>query len=130
MPDIFGLDLAGIIDDSIQSAGGTLSVSLVKVTPGTRTTGDLAAGTNAAEGSPLRGRGFFDDAQLKRMDSSLVQQGDRVVLVFGASIPGRIPPEPDDILIVEDEETETLTIISIIERDPAAATYICHTRKT
>lgn len=126
MPDLFGLDIAGIIADSIESAGGVLSGKLIKVTRGTRTSGSLAAGTNPTK-KPFGFKGFYDDSRALKLPESLIQRGDRVVVLLGATIQSGAIPEPNDKIILEGEET---TIDRIIDRDPAAATYTCLTRKT
>ena len=43
---LFGIDIAREVYDGIRSAGNVVAMSLVRVTPGTRTTGALTAGTN------------------------------------------------------------------------------------
>lgn len=136
MPDLFGLDIAGLVADSIASAGGVLDVTLTKVSRGTRTPGNLAAGTNPTTADhPCKG--FFDDRQLLKLrgvkdegGSSLVRRGDRALVILGATLPAGVQPEPSDVATVQDDQTETVTVDRIIERDPAAATYVCHCRST
>lgn len=126
MPDLFGLDIAGIIADSIESAGGVLSGKLFKVTSTDRTTGALTGGTNPInKGHAFKG--FYDDRQLRTLPESLVQQDSRMIVLLGATIEGGVVPTPGDSILLEGDET---TIDRIIERDPAAATYSCLVRKT
>jgi hypothetical protein len=124
MPDLFGLDIAGIVNDALEEAGGVLSGVLIKVAPGSRTSGSLTSGTNPTE-TPHSFKGFYDNRQLSRLPETRVQQGDRAVLLLGASISGGVEPEPGDKITMEGETT---SVQSIIERDPAAATYIVQTR--
>ncbi len=51
MPNLFGIDIAGIINSEIAAAGGVLSGTLTKTAPGTRTAGSLTAGS-ATIGKP------------------------------------------------------------------------------
>jgi hypothetical protein len=126
MAELFGLDIAKLVNDGLAAAGGVLDAELIKVVAGSRTAGNLTGGTNPSE-RPLRCKGFYDDAQLSRLPETLVQKGDRVAAILGASVPGRVEPEPGDKVTLEDETT---TIQRIIERDPASALYLCQVRKT
>lgn len=114
------------IGKEIPNAGLTRDGVLVKLTRGTRTAGDLDGGTNP---TPTRHRfkGFYDDRQLSKLPDSLVQRGDRMVLMLGDTIQGGAEPEPSDEVELEGETT---TIDRVVERDPANATYLCLVRKT
>lgn len=132
MPKLFGLDIAGIIAKEIRKAGDVLDLTLWKVSQGTPTEGEEVDGTNPSE-QPLRGKGFFDDSQLvpllgarNEAGEPLVYEGDRVAIILGASLPGRIPPAPHDQIEMEGEK---LFIHRILHRDPAAATYTCQCRR-
>lgn len=46
MPDLFGLDLAGIVADAIGVAGGLRPATLIRVYPGSRVPGALTGGTH------------------------------------------------------------------------------------
>ena len=124
--ELFGIDIAKVVNDAIASAGGVLDATLIKVTAGTRTAGSLTSGTNPTE-SPLRCKGFYDDAQKSRFPNTLVQKDTRIAAILGASVPGRVAPEPGDKITLENETSE---VLEILERDPASALYLCLVRKT
>lgn len=125
MANLFGLDIAGIVNSSIASAGGVLDATLVKVSAGSRTSGSLTDGTNPTE-QTLRCKGFYDDHQLRKYPETRVQAGDRMAVLLGASIPGRVAPVPGDEITMDGETNE----VQSVERDPASATYACHVRNT
>lgn len=119
MPDIFQAQIA----EQINQALGPLvfGVTLVKHTPGTRT--NSTGGTNPTTANHVC-RGFIDDYNSRRIDGSIIRQGDRVCTILGASLPAGIVPEPNDSVIAE---SQTRTIVSVV-RDPAGATYECQIR--
>lgn len=127
MPDLFGIDIAQEVLDAIDGAGGVLDGTLYKVTPGTRTAGALAGGTNPTRSRPYRFKGFYDDQQLLKLDASLVKREHRAVLILGASLPSGITPAPNDEVLLEGDTT---VVDRIIERDPAAATWVLMVRRT
>lgn len=116
---LFGLDIAGIVNQSIAAAGGVLAATLIKVFPGTRTPGSLALGTNATTAS-YAARGFFTTLEQQFIDGDLVKRTDRAVVLLGASIPGRVVPVAGDRVRMEGRAWQ---VIAVLDRDPAAATY-------
>ena len=110
---LFGIDIAGTLSSAISSAGGVTSAVLIKRTPGTRTSGNPAAGTNATEiRIPCQAivDGSDAEAAITLLGASIVYQGARVV------------PEAGDAIEVRGR---TLEIGERPEADPAAATYTC-----
>ena len=124
MADIFGLDLAGIVNDAINDAGGLIPLTLLTRTGGTRTTGDPAGGRNATE-SPSTGQGIIEDYLDDEIDGTVVRQGDRRVLIMGASLPSGVVPSTNDSVTIEGR---TYKIVGPVKRDPAAASYTCQAR--
>ena len=123
MPNLFGLDIAGIVNDSIAAAGGVLDAVLIKVTSGTRTVGVLTGGLNPTEAS-YACKGFIDNYAARQYDNELILQGDRKITLLGASIAGaQVPSIADKVTI----EGTTWNIVGVV-RDPAAATYECQAR--
>lgn len=121
MPDLFGLDIAGIINDGIADAGGVLDVSLIKVTHGDR--GSNSTGGEARiESAPIACKGFINNKTSMRKGDSLTTEENNSVLILGASLPAGTIPELNDKITVEGS---TFQIIKTPKRDPAAATYIC-----
>ena len=110
---LFGLDIAGTLSSAISSAGGVTSAVLIKRTPGTRTSGNPAAGTNATEiRIPCQAivDGSDAEAAITLLGASIVYQGARVV------------PEAGDAIEVRGR---TMEIGERPEADPAAAAYTC-----
>ena len=121
MPKLFGVDIAGIVAQSI--GPGVLPTVLTKVTPGTRTPGDLTGGTNPTT-TDYSARGFLDDYRDFQIDGTIIQRGDRIALLIGDTIASSQVPEPGDKITVEGA---TYNVVNV-KRDPAAATYECQVR--
>ncbi len=118
MPNLFGLDIAKLVADNIAAAGGVLDVTLTKTTPGTRTAGSLAAGTNPTT-TGYACKGFIEDRTQSNRPGSLVQSGGKVVSIFGATLDTGVVPAPTDTVTIEGS---TFTVLEV-GRDPAAAVY-------
>lgn len=119
MPDLFGLDIAGILETAIDRAGGLRPATLVKVVPGARTPGSLTGGTNAdpvsyaTQGTVTRGNVADPGTLTRREDVS--------IMLLGAAL-GRagVEPEVGDRVIVDGV---TYAVTGPVGSDPAAATY-------
>lgn len=121
MSQLFGLDIAQIVADSIASAGDVQDVTLIKVTPGTRTPGRLTGGTNPSE-TTHTARGFRDSLTTLR-PGTLVENASAVVYILGATIAGGQVPEPNDRITIGGL---TFTIVEGgVSTDPADALYLC-----
>jgi hypothetical protein len=121
---LFGADIAGEINKALGNLQGfSGSVVLTKVSVGTRTSGDPGAGTNPTE-TTYTVNGFVDSYQDQRTFETLVQSGDRVVSIFGDSLPSGIVPSSDDKVTTEGQ---TYTIVAV-SRDPDRALYECLSR--
>jgi hypothetical protein len=119
MPDLFGIDIAGIINDSITEAGGLVDAVLVVVEAGQRIPSDLTSGTNPIETSKDC-QGFKDTLDRLRPDTVVAEATD-LILLLGASIQDEAIPKTGDKIIIENETKSILKV----KRDPAAATYEC-----
>lgn len=120
MVTLFGLDIAAEVNNAISAAGNIAEATLVKVTPGTRTPGQLSGGTNPTRTSHAA-RGIRESITRRRPET-LLQDTRAIISLLGASIAGGAIPETGDEIIIEGE---TFTIIGPVERDPAAALYVC-----
>lgn len=96
--------------------------TLITVTPGVRTAGRTSAGTNPTETS-VSCRGLVTTWKRNMLGATIVQVGDRVVMLFGATLGAATPAVGSKITI----ENITSRVIDV-ERDPAGATYACLTR--
>lgn len=120
---LFGVDIAKEVNRAAGS--GLLPATLTVVTAGERVPGRLAHGTEpTTEDYPCRG--VLEDYTERQIDGDIVRVGDRRVLLLGASISGgAVVPKPTDRITIESVEYT----IARVERDPAAATYVCQVRR-
>lgn len=125
MPDIFGLNLAKIIDDSIVKAGGTNTGVLIKTIGGVRTPGNLTGGTNNTTQN-YDFRGFRDNSTNKRRSGETVKAAGETVSIFGNSLPAGVEPEANDKVTIEGI---TFEVLEVKERDPAAALYVLEVKR-
>ncbi len=121
MANLFGVDIAGIIDGAMSS--GLLPATLHSIAIGTRTAGDPTAGTNPTT-TDHACRGIQDDYNENEIDGDLVRVGDRKILLIGNSIAELVVPKPNDEVTIEGRR---YTVVRV-KRDPAAATYLCQGR--
>ena len=123
MADLFanlGINIANLIDQNLSVS--LLPTTLTVVTPGTRGA-SLIDGTNPTT-QDIQGRGFIDDYGDNDIDGTLIQAGDRRVLIITNSFPGQPTPKNGDRITIENA---TYNIVAV-KRDPAAATYTCQVR--
>lgn len=118
MPDLFGIDIAGIVADSIASAGGVVAGTLTKITAGTRTPGSLTAGTNPT--STVHTFQGFIAKKTTRADVTLVSETMSVATILGASISPAVVPEVGDTILLEGV---SWSLVQLLSRDPAEAVY-------
>lgn len=117
MPNLFGLNIAKIIDDAIVGAGGVLTGTFHKRADGTRTPGELTSGVNPTF-TDYPCRGFIELKTNRRQDGTLIEdEGERITLL-GNSFPV-VPEQGDEVTM----EGTRWTIVKVYKRDPAAATY-------
>lgn len=113
----YGIDIAKLINQHISPA--VLPATLTKVTPGTRTAGQLTGGTNPTTTS-YACRGFIDSKNRHDRDGELIDNGTETILLIGDSISGgTVAPTVGDRVTIEG----TLYVIQTVGRDPAGATY-------
>lgn len=124
MPALFGIDIAALIASNM--GPGLLPATLRKVTPGTRDPSDLSGGTNPTE-QAFACRGIIDEYRESQFDGTLIQRGDRKVLILGGTLPSGVVPEQGDKISIEGQ---VFQVVGVPSRDPAAATYTCQARKT
>ncbi len=120
MPILFGLDIAALVNDGLQEAGGVLDATLIKVSPGTRTPGDLTGGTNPTTTTHAC-KGFLESKGERRINGTLVSDGAVLASILGASLPVGVVPTVNDRLTIEGT---TYDVKEIAGRDPAAALYV------
>lgn len=118
MANLFGLNIAKIINDSIASAGGVLSGTLTHYTPGARTPGDPAAGLNPTS-TAHSFKGFFELKEVRRK-GQIDTQVTPVVTLLGASISPAVVPIVNDVVIIDGR---TLRLVELRSADPASAVF-------
>jgi len=120
---LFGLDIDKLVFDGVKSAGGLPSVTFTKVVQGARTAGASLSGPTETT-TTHTGQGFFESLRKTTFDETVVEKGDKVVAILGASITPTAEPAPDDEVTIEGE---TLRIVAV-ETDPAKALWLCLSR--
>lgn len=126
MPNLFGIDIAGILNSALGSSGPAplLPATLSKIIEGDRDPDDLAAGPERTS-SDYTATGMISSYSASKIDGTIIQANDREVMLLGASIEDGAIPEMGDRITIEGEE---YVIVGIPDRDPAAATYTCQVR--
>ncbi len=111
--------IAKQVGKAMKKAGMTKPATLTLVSPGTRTPGAVSGGTNATS-TNYSARGLVTSYQAREIDGTIVQVNDKWNI--GAGKP--FPSAGCQITI----EGATYRVISV-DRDAAAATYVCQSRK-
>lgn len=119
MTKLFGLDIARLVDQSIRSAGGVLSGTLVRSVPGTRTSGDLAGGLQPTT-TTHSCRGFVETRQSRRSDSTVPVSYPQVS-VLGASVTPAAVPAVNDLVTFGGRRYR---LLELLQSDPAEALYV------
>lgn len=119
MPDLFGLDIAGVLNDAMGS--DLLQGQLRKKAREARAPGNLTGGTAGAFGDPVDFNGFIEERSEENRGNTLTRLGGKVVSVLGGSLPAGTIPERGDSLAIEGETY----VIKKTTRDPAGAMYEC-----
>lgn len=102
---------------------GLLSATLTKVTIGARTPGSYTSGPSVSTTNHTC-RGVISDYDERQIDGSLVQRGDRRVLLLGGSLPSSVVPAPNDEVTIEGTKYSIVNV----RRDPAGASYTLQVR--
>jgi len=118
-PNIFGVDLAGKVNDALGPL--VFDLTLTVVTPGTRV--GITDGTQPSEVT-YTVKGFVSEYKDGEIDGEIIKEGDRKVSILGGSLSSGIVPKPNDKITIGGE-TKRIVRIS---RDPAAAVYKCQVR--
>lgn len=117
---IAGIDVSGLIKKEIGQnvlKDPAHVAVLTTFTLGTRT-GNLTGGTERPS-TDSTGKGFIDETKIESVKGTLVKDGETIVNLIGDSFTA-VPKINDHILI-----ESTLYVIKVLDRDPAAAMYIC-----
>ncbi len=117
---LFGIDIAGIVNDAIGEASGLRPSQLVKTVSGTPTAGAITSGNNSTE--TVHTCQAFVEISKERVGDSLVETGGKTASILGASVSPTAEPATGDVLIVDGV---SYTIGEIKDVDPARALFVC-----
>ena len=120
---LFGVDISGLVNQNI--GPGVLAATLTVYTTGARTPGQPTKGTNPTN-VVYPCKGFIAKTARKDIDGTLVDDGTVTIILIGDSISGgAVAPKLEDRITIEGRSYT----IKVIDRDPAAATYTCVSRR-
>ena len=124
--ELFGVDIAGIVADA--TSGQLLPVAVTRYVAGERAPGNLTGGQNRVPATVVGIEGFFEDFTREPPPGVTVEVGDRKAVLIGDTIPAGGHPLKNDAITIEGE---TLYMVQLLSRDPAAATfvYLCRDRR-
>jgi hypothetical protein len=117
--------IAKTVYKATKKAGLLSPMTLIKVTPGTRTPGAVSGGTHPTETS-FTCDGIEEDYTAYQLANQLAKVGDKRIRIFGASLKTGTVPEPNDKVT---SDGTTYRIIGPVGRDAASACYVCQCRK-
>lgn len=118
MPNLFGLNIAKLVSDSIAQAGGVRPGVLSHMAPGARTAGDLASGVNPT--TTMHSFKGFVERRVVRRRGFIEPMDTPVVTLLGASVSPSVVPAINDVVTVDGAE---YTLLELLSADPAAAVY-------
>lgn len=120
---LFGVDISGIIAQTMGN-GNVPRGTLIRAIPGTRDPADSTGGTRPTERRhPFDG--FYEKLSFRFQGDSRVLASDSQVTIIGDSLPSGIVPLPGDQIELTGR---TMSVIVMLEGDPAQATYLCAVR--
>lgn len=123
MPDLFGLDIKGIVADAITSAGGLVSGTLTEIVTGART-GDITGGKAHTETVHTFTDGILSGYSDDEINGTTIQKGDQQILIIAGSLSSAVVPETNWKVAIEGK---TYRVVNV-SRDPAEATYALQVR--
>lgn len=115
---LFGVDIAGIVAKNI--GPGLLPVTITRVTEGVRQPGNLSGGREATSAQITGTRGIWEDLPRNPPPGIEFELNDRIAMLIGNTIPAGFIPQRGDAIEIEGI---TLTVVQLLSRDPAAASY-------
>lgn len=121
MPDIFGVDLAGIINEAFSPL--VFDQVLTKSVT-TRDPADSTKTVSVSTDYPCKG--FVDVYVDKWVAGTTVKVDDHKIVILGDSLPVGIVPEPGNKITAEGRVY--IIVKDGVARDPAAATYECQSK--
>lgn len=120
MPKLFGVDIAKELSTAMSP--GLLTAKLIKVTVTNPVTANTTEGGLTEKSYSCKG--VISDYSDLQVDGTVIQTGDRRIVLLAGSLPSNISPDTGDFIEIEGGKS---TIVQVF-RDPAGATYTCQTR--
>ena len=120
MPDLFGLDIKGIVADAL--SGQLVSGTLTEVQVGVRAADSTEGRAQVAVDHAFEG--IIDDYTDREIFGTSIEAGDRRVLIITGLLATAVVPEPNWRVTIEGS---TYRVIAV-KRDPAEATYTLQVR--
>lgn len=120
MPDLFGLDIAGLVADGISGAGGLVPGAITTQVTAPRDPLDPTA-ERAKKPQVSTFDGFVERLTSTRRSGSSVFEAGEYVSILGATLEPAMVPAPGDVIVIEET---TYTVEAVADRDPAAALYV------
>jgi len=126
-------DLKVLIGTNMRLYGGVVGVKdliLTKVTPGNRTAGAAASGTNPTPG-PYPASGRIETYETKNVPGTLVAAANRTITIYGDQLPDGVVPGANDKITMEDLDgvTRTFFIVGDVKNDDGVgAIFTCQAR--
>lgn len=127
MPDLFGLDIAGMVNDALTSAGGLVPGALLRAQEADTGHGQIRDPDNPTAGlavsSPVQiatFQGFLERVTSTRRTGTAVVVAGEYVSILGASVTPMTVPLVGDVVQIEGHPFK---LLELSDRDPAAALY-------
>lgn len=110
---------------------GVKPLTLVKVTPGTRTPGAISAGTNPTTTS-YPGNGWIKQLTARDLPGTEITVNDRKLAILGGSLPAGVVPAPQDKVTMVDLDgtSKTFVLVGPIAADSVGAVFTFQARVT
>lgn len=121
MPELFGLDIAGIINDAF--VGQLVSGTLTQVVPGARNA-NVTSGRAKTNTDHAFTDGIIDSYTDDEIDGTTIKAGDRRILIIAETLASSVVPKANWTVTIE---SDTYRIVRV-HRDPAAATFTLQCR--
>lgn len=123
--ELFGVDIAGIVADVI--GPGVLAFRITReASTGARQPGNLTGGMVKAPPVSWDCRGFWEDFTGLPPPGVEIELNDRKAVLIGDTIPpAALPLQLNDAI---SGEGQTLYLVKVLSRDPAAAAYTLQCR--
>lgn len=115
-----GIDIAELVNQNISPS--MIPATLIKVE-------SAGIGPDPGVGGNTEtlhiGKGMIEDYKEDAINGTSIQLGDKKVLLIANSFVSKPVPEGGDKITIENK---TWSLVRVIERDPAGATYLCQVR--